>query len=67
MVETITYRVSGMSCSHCEKAVNGELVAVEGVERVDIDLETKVVVVHGRNLDDRRLRAAIVDAGYEAD
>jgi copper chaperone CopZ len=37
-----------------------------GVERVDVDLETKLVVVTGTNLDDRALRAAIEEAGYEA-
>jgi copper chaperone len=43
-----------------------ELAALPGVERVDVDLETKLVVVTGTNLDDRALRAAIEEAGYEA-
>ena len=42
------------------------VLAVEGVEAVDVDLETKFVVVRGPDLDDARLRAAIEDAGYEA-
>jgi copper chaperone len=61
-----TYRVPGMSCGHCEQAVSRELLAVEGVESVDVDLETKLVVVHGEGLDDVRLRGAIDEAGYEA-
>ena len=64
MSDTVTYQVPGMHCDHCRAAVNDQLLRVEGVESVDVDLETKVVVVHGR-LDDEKLRAAIADAGYE--
>jgi copper chaperone len=62
----ITYRVPDMSCAHCEHAVSSELRAVAGVDSVDVDLETKVVVVRGAPLDDAVLRAAIEEAGYEA-
>lgn len=58
--------VPGMSCAHCERAVCEELAAVDGVEAVSVDLETKQVVVRGSALDDVALRAAIEDAGYEA-
>lgn len=66
MSETVSYTVPGMSCSHCEHAVTEELSQVEGVEGVDVDLETKLVVVTGEGLDDAALRAAIEEAGYEA-
>ena len=66
MPETITYSVPGMTCDHCKKAVNGELRSVAGVETVEVDLDTKLVTVSGENLDDRALRAAIEEAGYEA-
>ncbi len=66
-MERIAYVVPGMSCRHCVGAVSDELAAVPGVERVEADLETKRVVVSGRDLDDRRLRAAITRAGYEAE
>ena len=62
----ITYRVPAMSCAHCERAVSAEVLRVDGVESMDVDLETKLVVVRGDELDDVRLRAAIEDAGYEA-
>ena len=66
MDETRTYTVAGMSCSHCKAAVTEEVTAVEGVASVDVDLETKLVVVRGERLDDAALRAAIEEAGYEA-
>ena len=62
-----TYRVPDMSCGHCEHAVSTELQTAEGVESVDVDLETKLVTVRGHDLDDQALRAAIDEAGYEAE
>lgn len=62
----ITYTVSGMSCGHCKAAVEQEVAQVPGVEFVDADLDTKLVLVRGERLDDSALRAAIDEAGYEA-
>jgi copper chaperone CopZ len=66
-MDMVRYRVLGMHCGHCERAVKEELGAVDGVETVEVDLQTKTVVVRGRDLADGTLRAAIVEAGYEAD
>lgn len=65
MSETKTYSVPGVHCGHCEAAVKRELEAVEGVESVAVDLESKLVSVTGSELDDAALRAAIDEAGYE--
>jgi copper chaperone len=65
--ETVTYRVPGMTCEHCKTAVTHELSAVPGVESVAVDLEAKLVAVDGRGLEDAVLRAAIDEAGYEAE
>jgi copper chaperone len=62
-----TFRVEGMSCAHCERAVTDELLGIDGVAAVDVDLDTKLVRVRGDRLDDAELRAAIGDAGYEAE
>jgi copper chaperone len=64
-MEEAVYTIPGMSCAHCEHAVSAELSAVAGVDSVAVDLETKLVVVRGRDLDDGALRAAIDEAGYE--
>ncbi len=66
MSETITYTVPGMSCGHCKAAVTEEVSAVEGVESVSVDLDSKRVDVIGAQLDDAAIRAAIEEAGYEA-
>jgi copper chaperone len=62
-----TYSVPGMHCGHCEAAVSRELEAVEGVDRVDVDLQTKRVTVRGDALDDAALIAALDEAGYDAE
>jgi copper chaperone CopZ len=67
MAESVAYRVPGMHCAHCVHAVESELLAVPGVESASADLETKVVRVTGAGLDDALLRAAIDEAGYEAE
>jgi copper chaperone CopZ len=46
--------------------VTEEVIEVDGVEGVDVDLETKLVVVRGEGVSDEDVRAAIREAGYEA-
>jgi copper chaperone len=58
------YSVPGMSCGHCVNAITAEVGQVAGVDSVEIDLETKIVTVHG-DPDDSAVRAAIDEAGYE--
>ena len=64
-VTTLTYNVPGVSCGHCRSAIEREVSTVDGVERVDVDLDAKVVTVTGEALDDAALVAAIDEAGYE--
>jgi copper chaperone len=64
-METRTYTVPEMSCGHCEDAVAKELRAVRGVQSVQVNLDSKLVTVTGKNLDDAALVAAIDEAGYD--
>jgi len=66
MSETITYSVPGISCGHCRAAITAEVTAVAGIDSVDADLDTKLVRISGKNLDDAALVAAIDEAGYAA-
>ena len=56
-----------MTCSHCTDSVEREIAAVSGVEAVRADLANKLVTVTGDPLDDAAVRAAIAEAGYEAE
>jgi copper chaperone CopZ len=62
----LTYLVEGMSCDHCKVAVTSEVTQVAGVTGVDVDLDTKVVRVHGARIDGAAVVAAIDEAGYDA-
>jgi copper chaperone len=64
--ETVVYSVPAIHCAHCAMSIREELSEVEGVDDVAVDLDTKVVIVRGTDLDDAAVRAAIVEAGYEA-
>lgn len=64
--EPVTYSVPAIHCDHCAMSIREEISEVEGVDHVEVDLDAKVVTVHGRELSDERLRAAIQEAGYEA-
>lgn len=66
MTKTINYTVPDMHCAHCKASVSDELGVVTGVDSVEVNLETRLVVVRGEGLDDALLRAAIEEAGYEA-
>ena len=66
MSDTVTYSVPAIHCAHCAMSIREEVGEVEGVEDIDVDLDSKVVTIRGRALDDAALRAAIVEAGYEA-
>jgi copper chaperone len=61
----LTYVVPGMSCEHCTSAIAREVSAVDGVEAVDVDLETKRVRARGDDISDAAVRAAIDEAGYD--
>jgi copper chaperone CopZ len=66
MSETVTYTVPAIHCEHCAMSIREEVSEVEGVEDVAVELDTKLVTVSGRGLDDAALRAAIEEAGYQA-
>jgi copper chaperone CopZ len=67
VVEQLHYVVPGIHCARCEHALRDELGAVAGVAEVEVDLETKLVNVSGESLDEPSVRAAIAEAGYEAE
>ena len=63
---TNTYLAPGMTCDHCKIAVTGEVSKVDGVSGVEVDLDAKLVHVHGADVDPAAVVAAIDEAGYDA-
>ncbi len=65
MTTTTTYRVEGMSCEHCVRAVSTEVGRIEGVRTVEVDLDRgSVAVTSDGPLADADVRAAVDEAGY---
>ncbi|MCX5333947.1 MULTISPECIES: heavy-metal-associated domain-containing protein [unclassified Streptomyces] len=63
---TTVYKVSGMSCGHCEGSVSGEISEIAGVTSVKAVASTgEVTVVSEASLDEEAVRAAVDEAGFE--
>ncbi|MFF3762985.1 heavy-metal-associated domain-containing protein [Streptomyces sp. NPDC001922] len=63
---TTTYRVTGMTCGHCEGAVTEEVSALDGVRSVEAVAATGLVTVtSAAALDEAAVRAAVDEAGFE--
>lgn len=61
-----SYNVAGMTCGHCVSSVTAAISALQGVERVDVDLGKGLVTVKATHaVSERALAAAIDDAGFE--
>ena len=65
MSEKRTYTVTGMTCAHCVASVTEEVQELDGVEGVDVVLETGLLTVTAPVVDDAAVRAAVEEAGYQ--
>ncbi len=64
-MNTQTYKVIGMTCSHCVNSVRGEVGAVPGVNDVNVDVTTgQVTVTSDQPISDEQVREAVEEAGY---
>lgn len=64
---TSEYRVSGMSCAHCEAAVEREVAELPGVEGVTVSAATGTLIVTSAvPVDPDTVLGAVDEAGYEA-
>ncbi|MCH7937291.1 MAG: heavy-metal-associated domain-containing protein [Proteobacteria bacterium] len=61
---TKTYRVLGMTCDGCAKAVTNAIKTATPEAAVEVDLDAKQVTVEGAG-DDSAIQQAIESAGFE--
>ena len=61
----IEFKVEGMTCNHCVKAVTRAVQSVDPGAEVDVDLEGGKVRVKGNGSADA-LSQVITEAGYKA-
>lgn len=61
------YRVTGMTCGHCEMSIREEVAQIAGVDEIQVNAQTgKLVVKSTGDLDDAQVLAAVEEAGYSA-
>ncbi|NMB08961.1 MAG: heavy-metal-associated domain-containing protein [Tissierellia bacterium] len=59
-----TIIIEGMSCNHCVMAVKNALLEIEGVSKVDVELNNNRAIVEGENLVNNLLEEVVEEAGY---
>ncbi len=65
---TTNYRVTGMTCGHCEASVREEVGAVAGVDTVEASASAGTLTVTSADEPDHaQVVAAVRDAGYTAE
>ncbi|MFI1093760.1 heavy-metal-associated domain-containing protein [Streptomyces sp. NPDC020917] len=66
-MSSIEYKVTGMTCGHCEMSVREEVGQVPGVEGIEVSaLSGRLVVTGSGAVDDAQVLAAVDEAGYAA-
>ncbi|WP_391119819.1 copper chaperone CopZ [Psychrobacillus sp. L3] len=67
MVSQVTLNVQGMSCGHCVNAVESNVGKLDGVEQVNVHLETGKVDVsfNEEKVTVEKIKETIDDQGYE--
>lgn len=64
---TTEYKVTGMTCGHCENHVREEVEKIAGVQDISVSHKTGQLFVSSEApLNDSDVVAAVDEAGYEA-
>jgi copper chaperone len=58
----VTFKVSDMTCAHCEKAIKNELAKGNPDVKVEVNLKDKTVTV--QNLTNDRVEFLLKEIGY---
>ncbi|MCS3843623.1 heavy-metal-associated domain-containing protein [Microbacterium sp. AK031] len=66
-MSTAEYKVTGMTCGHCEVSVREEVSQIAGVEDIQVSAQAGTLVVTATDaIDDADVLAAVDEAGYSA-
>ncbi len=67
-MDTVKFKVSGMTCGHCQMAVKKALESIEGVKSATVDLEKGMATVEADTsmVSTGQMIEAIDEAGYQA-
>ncbi|AWB09788.1 MAG TPA: heavy-metal-associated domain-containing protein [Thermodesulfobium narugense] len=60
--------VSGMTCMHCKKTVERLFSQIDGVEKVEVDLATKIANIKStKNISKEALEKSLEDTAYKVE
>lgn len=64
-MNTVKYYVPDISCNHCVHTIKTELIEMEGVKGVEVDLETKMVmVIYDSPATPEKIEALLAEINY---
>jgi copper chaperone CopZ len=65
-VQSLVLSVPDISCHHCVKAINSSLNALNGVENIQTDIETKTVRLryHPNQVTIQQIEKTLDESGY---
>ena len=65
IMNTRTIVIEGMQCNHCKMMVEKVLGDIEGIEKVEVNLENKTAIIEmSKEIEDIKLRKVIEKAGF---
>lgn len=62
-----TVKVSGMTCNHCKANVQNNLSSIQGIENIEVDLESGKVRMTGETIDLAEVKNKVESIGYQYD
>lgn len=67
--KTVKIKCTEMSCAGCKKKITQSINNLEGIKKINVDLETKIITVTFDELktNSDKILGAIAEAGYESE
>ena len=59
------FKIEGMTCNHCVAHVKSSIEELPGVEKAEVDLNSKSAIISGEIADEEIIKA-VKKAGYKA-
>ncbi len=64
MIEKMV-KVNGMTCNHCKMNVEKNLGALQGIDKIEVDLSNALVKITGKKIDLDQVKNTVEGIGYE--